>query len=55
MDWLDDFKSKFNKDIELQFLKRDKKHCKLEINFCEGQVSNYNLTLHRRAEKTNNL
>ena len=53
MDWLNDFQAKFsNKDKypEIQDIKSLKKHCAIEINFCEGIPQNYNYKLHRKSE-----
>ena len=49
MDWVEDFKNKFGKYEELKNIKAEKKHCSVEINFCDGIPQNYNFKLHRRA------
>jgi len=48
MDWLLDFEKKFGRFDELQNIKQDKRHCSVEINFCDGIPQNYNYKLHRR-------
>ena len=50
MDWLTDFSQYFNGHSELQTLKKDKFHGKLEINFSDGVPMNCNLTKHMRQK-----
>jgi len=58
MDWLVDFENRFGINPELQNLKENKFHGKIEINFCSGDIMNYNLTIHRKytevGEETTN-
>jgi hypothetical protein len=49
IDWLQDFEKKFGHYEEIQNLKQKKFHGNITINICEGDVMNYNLTIHRRA------
>ena len=51
MDWLNDFAVNFKDCKEIQFLKNDRFHGALEINFCDGIPMNYNFKLHRKATK----
>ena len=54
IDWLKEFEIKFGHYKEIQKLKEDKFHGFLQINFCDGIPINYNLNLHRRADKIDN-
>jgi len=49
MDWLKDFEKNFNKFKELSSLKSEKFHGSVVLNFCNGEVMNYDYKLHRRA------
>ncbi len=53
MDWLQDVENKFGHYEELQNIKTDKKHCSLEINFCDGIPQNCNLKRHLIDKKIN--
>jgi len=50
MDWINDFMERFKNYPEIQQLRADKLHGKLEINFSDGISMNYNLSRHRRAD-----
>jgi len=49
-DWIDDFEKRFNGHKELQNIKRDKKHGKLEINFYGGVPMNVNFSIHFKPD-----
>lgn len=48
MDWLNDFINRFSQFKEIQNLKTDKFFGSIELNFNNGEITNYNLKLHRR-------
>jgi len=50
IDWLEDFYNRFKIFKEIQTLKADKFHGKLEINFSDGVAQSYNLVIHRRKQ-----
>jgi len=50
MDWINDFIKAFSNYFEIKFLKADKFHGKLEINFSDGVAQSYNLVIHRRKQ-----
>lgn len=52
MDWIEDFILKFKTYPEVRYLKRDRFHGWVSINFCNGVPSTYDFKLHRRAVNT---
>ena len=55
MDWLEDFKYKFNGIDKLMFLKRDKLHGKVTINFSDGVPHNVKVEINVQPKKEEGL
>lgn len=53
IDWLEDFERRFNKDILIQQLKKNKFHGSLTLNFHEGLPVNCDMKKHIKAVNTN--
>ena len=49
MDWLEDFKDRFNDTVELKDLKKNQFYGYVQINFSKGTPTNVNCNVNIRA------
>ncbi len=47
LDWIEDMLKMLDQDPFLTDLKKKRVHGSLQLNFCDGEICNYDLKIHR--------